>query len=267
VDWTRANNATGGGGGVTYVEAAFVAAHAADPGAKLFFNEYAVHGETTKFEYMFAMLADFVGRGVPCHGVGLQTHVQNAVAHKAWNETGFRNVLRRLTVGLGLEVHVTELNVPTDDPMYDACAAADAPCREGKLAALYVDVLRVCMEFAGCKSFETWGFTDAHSSYGARLKPPGAFLYDAAYAPKPVRAALAKQLASTPTPFPTPPPSPPTPAPPTPPPTPQVCAAAYGRCAGGPTWSGPTCCDGSCTCVVGNPTYSQCKPPAGSHAC
>ena len=267
VDWTRANDATGAG--VTYVEAAFAAAHAADPEAKLFFNEYAVHAETTKFEYMYMMLHDLVRRGVPVHGVGLQTHVQNKVPNKAWNETGFRNVLRRLTVDLELEVHVSELNVPVDDPMYAACAggAAGDECKAAKLAGLYADVLRVCMEFQRCRSFEMWGFTDAHSSYGAGLRAPGAFLYDSAYEPKQVRAALAAQLASTPTPRPTPPPTPPTPAPPTPPPTPQVCAAAYQKCGGGPSYTGPTCCDAGCTCEVGNPNYSQCKPAAGSHSC
>eukprot|EP00937_MAST-01D_sp_MAST-1D-sp2_P004099 g4099.t1 len=252
VDWTRA----GDGANATYVEKAFRYAHAADPAARLFFNEYAVHGETTKFDYMHMMLADLVARGVPVHGVGLQTHVQNAVPNKAWNETGFRNVLRRLTA-LGLEVHVSELNVPVNDPMYQGLDTA------GKLAAqaqLYADVLRVCLEFPLCKSFELWGFTDAHNSYGAALPPPGAFLYDGAYAPKPARASLVAQLGA-PTPPPTPPPAPtPAPAPqPTPTPAPGQCSAAFKQCSG-QSWAGPTCCQPGCTCVAKNAYYGQCKP-------
>ena len=60
VDWTRA-----GSDNVTYVEKALRYAHTADPGAKLFFNEYPVHGETPKFEYMYMMCADLVARGRP----------------------------------------------------------------------------------------------------------------------------------------------------------------------------------------------------------
>ena len=40
---------------------------------------------------------------------------------------------------------------------------------------------------------------------------------------------------------PTPPPSPPSP------PSPSSCAAAYKKCGGGPHYSGPKCCQGSCT--------------------
>ena len=113
---------------------------------------------------------------------------QNAVPHKIYNETGFRNVLSRLAK-LGLEIHITELNVPTDDPMYKGL---DDTAKQQALGALYSSILSVCLEFSLCKSFELWGFTDAHNSYakyGKGLPSPGAFYYGNNYEQKPVRTA------------------------------------------------------------------------------
>eukprot|EP01062_Namystynia_karyoxenos_P079328 TRINITY_DN8342_c0_g1_i6.p1 TRINITY_DN8342_c0_g1~~TRINITY_DN8342_c0_g1_i6.p1 ORF type:complete len:5431 (+),score=1423.56 TRINITY_DN8342_c0_g1_i6:910-16293(+) len=41
---------------------------------------------------------------------------------------------------------------------------------------------------------------------------------------------------------------------------PKQCAAVYSQC-GGKTWSGPTCCEGVCSCQ-GSDWFKQCMPPA-----
>lgn len=59
-------------------------------------------------------------------------------------------------------------------------------------------------------------------------------------------------------------PSPPTPPPgPTPPPKPSNCADIWKQC-GGPGWTGPTCCNGFCTCNTVNQWYSMCDPGSGN---
>lgn len=67
-------------------------------------------------------------------------------------------------VALGMEVHITELDV--------RCAL---PCGDDRLAIqakIYGDLLQACLDNSkptnpngkgGCKSFETWGFTDLHT--------------------------------------------------------------------------------------------------------
>jgi len=48
-------------------------------------------------------------------------------------------------------------------------------------------------------------------------------------------------------------------------PTPGSCTTATKQC-GGKTWTGPTCCDGQCTCL-GGAYYKSCKPPSGKREC
>ena len=57
-------------------------------------------------------------------------------------------------------------------------------------------MLQACLDNPGvCTSFETWGFTDRHSSLGPKgIAPPGAFFYDGAYVAKPARQAVAEAL-------------------------------------------------------------------------
>jgi endo-1,4-beta-xylanase len=124
-----------------------------DPTAKLFYNEYSIHNLTPKFDYVLMMLRDLVAAKVPVHGIGIQMHVDNTSPAKVWNATAFRIVLDKFAA-LGLEIHITELNVPYDDPMYHGLTPA------GKLAAqarLYSDILSLCLATPTCKSFETWG--------------------------------------------------------------------------------------------------------------
>lgn len=124
-----------------------------DPGAKLFYNEYAIHNLTPKLDYVLMMLKDLVSSGVPVHGIGIQMHVDNASPAKVWNATAFRIVLDRFAA-LNLEIHITELNVPPTDPMYSGLSVKDKLAAQGKL---YSDILAMCLATPLCKSFETWG--------------------------------------------------------------------------------------------------------------
>lgn len=54
---------------------------------------------------------------------------------------------------LGLEVHITEMDV--------RCVP---PCDLNLQASIYGGMMSACLNNSGvCKSFETWGFTDAHT--------------------------------------------------------------------------------------------------------
>ncbi len=57
--------------------------------------------------------------------------------------------------GLGLEVHITEMDVRCSN-----CT----PDRLAKQASIYGLVMEACLNNTGvCKSFETWGVTDRHT--------------------------------------------------------------------------------------------------------
>lgn len=192
VDWTRAGDTSKN---MTYIERAFRVAHATDPSAKLFYNEFDIHSENDKMHMVESMIKDLKAKGTPIHGIGMQTHIQNENELKAFNATGFKNVLQRWAA-LGLEIHITELNIRYNDPLFVNKTDEE---KQVALADLYGDILKYCLEEPFCKSFETWGLTDRHNSlngHGGVMASPGAFLYDSFYKPKLVRSRLAEILSA-----------------------------------------------------------------------
>ena len=169
--------------GPTYVEQAFRWAHETDPEARLFYNDYGGEGLGPKSDKIYSFLSGLLEKGVPVHGVGLQMHVDLGAAN--WVEDLGTNI-RRLA-GLGLEVHVTELDVRLPVP-------ATAEHLE-KQASLYAEILKTCLESGGCGAFILWGFTDARSWVPHFFKGFGeALLFDAGYQPKPAYEALRRVL-------------------------------------------------------------------------
>ena len=61
--------------GNDWIEAAFRAARAADPGAKLCYNDYNTDGINAKSTGIYNMVRDFKSRGVPIDCVGFQSHL------------------------------------------------------------------------------------------------------------------------------------------------------------------------------------------------
>ena len=85
---------------------------------------------------------------------------------------------------LGLEVHITEMDVSCKD-----CT----PARLQLQAAVYGHMLEACLNNSGvCTNFETWGVTDKHSWLGSAVSP---LLFDEAYAKKPAYYELLAVLA------------------------------------------------------------------------
>ena len=92
--------------GDDWIAQALRAARAADPSARLFYNETAADFPNAKFGAVEAMAQDFRARGVPLDGVGLQYHVHTGSAPLQFLS---EDAMRRLGA-LGLAVHVSELD-------------------------------------------------------------------------------------------------------------------------------------------------------------
>src|SRR5260221_11463433 len=99
---------------------AFRFAHEADPNALLFYNDYGAEGLNGKSDAIYKMAQDFVKRGVPINGVGLQTHIAvgDTGPGGSVNPKALGDNMKRLT-DLGLQVQITEMDVkfmgkPTD---------------------------------------------------------------------------------------------------------------------------------------------------------
>src|SRR5450759_1896603 len=60
--------------GQGYIADALRTAHAADPNAKLYLNDYNIEGENAKSNAMYNLVSSLKAQGVPIDGVGLESH-------------------------------------------------------------------------------------------------------------------------------------------------------------------------------------------------
>ena len=95
--------------GEDFIDQAFRIAHAANPKAQLFYNDY---NESTpeKVEKIYTTVKGMLERGVPVHGIGLQCH---------WNLnnpslTDIEQAIEKYA-SLGVRLHITEMDVSVFD--------------------------------------------------------------------------------------------------------------------------------------------------------
>jgi endo-1,4-beta-xylanase len=167
--------------GPSYIAQAFRFARAADPTARLFYNDIAAETDDAKYRAIRAMAEDFIARGVPIDAIGLQNHT---------NLFGYPTEAQlEHTIGsyaeLGLHVEITEMDVGVSG--YPGSPAAAFALQ----ADAYRQAARACWTFVACTRLTTWGFTDAVSWIGPAQ---AALPLDAGYAPKPAYAALLHAL-------------------------------------------------------------------------
>ncbi len=175
------------GKGTAYIEQAFRWAHAADPKARLFYNDYDAEAINPKSDAIYAMAKDFRARGVPLDGIGFQAHL-NLKFNDPKKLESFASNLKRFS-DLGLEIHITELDVALD--------SAD-PSNLAAQGELYRKVTEICLRNPNCRVLQAWGFTDKYSwipGY-SKGKQGWALPYDATYQKKPAYDGMLKALQS-----------------------------------------------------------------------
>ncbi|MDG4798092.1 endo-1,4-beta-xylanase [Micromonospora sp. WMMD1082] len=181
--------------GNDWIEAAFRAARAADPGAKLCYNDYNTDDWShAKTQAVYDLVRDFRSRGVPIDCVGLQSHFNPNSPYPS----NYRTTLSSFAA-LGVDVQITELDI-------EGSGTAQAET--------YRRVVTDCLAVSRCTGITVWGIRDSDSwrSGGTPL------LFDASGNKKPAYNATLEALNGGTTPPPTTPP-PTTPPPTTPPPT------------------------------------------------
>ncbi|MFJ3086262.1 endo-1,4-beta-xylanase [Streptomyces sp. NPDC086838] len=127
--------------GNDWIEAAFRAARAADPAAKLCYNDYNVENWTwAKTQAMYNMVKDFKQRGVPIDCVGFQSHFNSGSPYNS----NFRTTLQNFAA-LGVDVAITELDI------------------QGASASTYASVTNDCLAVSRCLGITVWGVRDSDS--------------------------------------------------------------------------------------------------------
>ncbi|TDU80533.1 endo-1,4-beta-xylanase [Streptomyces sp. KS 21] len=167
--------------GNDWIEVAFRTARAADPAAKLCYNDYNVENWTwAKTQAMYAMVRDFKQRGVPIDCVGFQSHFNNDSPYNS----NFRTTLQSFAA-LGVDVAVTELDI------------------QGASATTYANVTNDCLAVPRCLGITVWGVRDT-DSWRSEQSP---LLFDGNGSKKPAYTSVLGALnagSSTPTPTPSP---------------------------------------------------------------
>jgi len=103
----------GAGADTKYIEQVLRWARAADPSAKLFYNDYDAEEINKKSDAIYAMAVDFKKRSVPLDGIGFQAHVSLKFDDPAKLASFAKNLER--FAKLGLELHITELDIRLTD--------------------------------------------------------------------------------------------------------------------------------------------------------
>jgi len=167
--------------GDSYIAEAFKAARAADPDAKLYYNDYNIEGIGPKSDAVYEMVKSFKAQGVPIDGVGMQAHL---IAGQV--PASLRQNIQRFA-DLGVDVALTELDIRMTLPR---TAAKDA-----QQATDYSAVVKACLAVSRCVGITLWDYTDKYSWVPSVFPGQGAALpWDENFAKKPAYHAIAAAL-------------------------------------------------------------------------
>jgi endo-1,4-beta-xylanase len=168
--------------GPSYIADAFRWAHAADPHALLFYNDYNIEGLNAKSDAVYAMVKKLQAQGVPINGVGVQGHLDTTYDFP----NGMQQNLQRFA-DRRLFLAVTEADVRIPLPV--------EPAEQLAQNADYVQMLNACLLVRNCISYTVWGFGDAFSWVPSVFSGEGAAdIYDDNLDPKPSYFALQQDL-------------------------------------------------------------------------
>jgi endo-1,4-beta-xylanase len=244
--------------GPGYVREALEMAHAADPDARLFVNDFLTLGPGPKQELFFALIAELVAAGAPIHGVGFQGHITPPFGPNFRPTRAAMDATIARFAALGLEVEITEVDVTLRDRH---------PCRLAAQRQVYHDLLAACLAAPACRGVTTWGISDAFTWIEGLFGVDGAPLpFDEHFAPKPAYVGMRDamlaacgpdcDLGCTIDPIPVP--------------APTGCCATAADCGGDACLVGAVCDASVCiegapvTCDDGDPcTTDRCDPVAG----
>lgn len=131
--------------GNDWIEVAFRTARAADPAAKLCYNDYNIDNWSwAKTQGVYNMVRDFKQRGVPIDCVGLQSHFNSNSPYNS----NYRTTIQSFAA-LGVDVQITELDI------------------QGGSATTYANVVNDCLAVPRCNGITVWGVRDTDSWLGA----------------------------------------------------------------------------------------------------
>jgi endo-1,4-beta-xylanase len=177
------------GNSAVYIEHAFTAARAADPGAKLYYNDYNTEWATSKQNFMLAMVDDFKNRNIPIDGIGFQMHVRLDFPSINTIKAAFQAVVNK-----GLLVRISELDVAVNAS--NALTALD-PTTSALQKQRYHDIVKAYLDtvpLAQRGGITIWGLLDGQSWIISNGHPDWPLLFNNDFSTKPAFDGVAEAL-------------------------------------------------------------------------
>lgn len=168
--------------GPGYIADALRWAHQADPGAKLYLNDYNIEAVGPKSDAYYTLARELKAAHVPLDGIGFQAHLALQYGYPGTLEENLRRFSR-----LRLDTALTEVDVRMQLPATDEQLAEQA--------TWYADLTTACLAVRRCVGITIWDWTDKYSWIPAVFPGEGAALpWDDQLAPKPAYFALRAAL-------------------------------------------------------------------------
>jgi len=188
--------------GPDYIELAYRTARAADPNARLTYNDYGVETDSAedseRRKVILALLRSMQQKKIPLDAVGIQGHIKAASQNRIGSD--LREYIAAIQA-MGLEVYLTELDVNEDD-----VASDDVSIRDAAVAETYRTFLGVALANPAVKLVLTWGVSDRRTWLNDgpthHLKQPNrpqrSLPFDPQYRPAPAFFAICGSLDEAP---------------------------------------------------------------------
>lgn len=170
--------------GDDFLDLAFEAAALEAPDAKLFYNDYD-ETDPQKSEKIVKLIKGMKERGVPISGIGLQSHFNGS----NMNLENIRRAYEKYA-SLGLDIHITELDVSVFDHITDKRTDVSEPTAEmiKTTADFYEEFFKILRNYKEVvKSVTFWGIADDYTwldNFPVRGRKNWPLLFDVNHKPK-----------------------------------------------------------------------------------
>jgi endo-1,4-beta-xylanase len=178
--------------GDDFIDLAFERAHAADPNAKLIYNDYNIEQMgNAHADRVFELVSDMVTRGIPIHQVGFQSHyyvTPDGGTSGVPNMDKIRDNMARYAE-IGIEVQITECDFRIGKPLSDE--------KQEMQAKFFADLLQICIDAPNCSRYTVWGVSDFDSWVPSTFPDYDfAHIFDSDFVAKPAYHALTQVFAA-----------------------------------------------------------------------
>jgi endo-1,4-beta-xylanase len=195
---TNSGVAAAGTGGVFYwtdylgrntALKAFNYAHAADPNALLFINDYNLESNSVKLDSLIALVKEIQTKGGHIDGIGTQMHISLNTT------TSSIDAMFVKLAATGLKIRVSELDIALNTAKSSSFTATSAMyTQQATLYHYVVASYKANVPKAQQYGITVWGVADTDSWINTATNPDFPLLFDANYAKKPAFTSVIQAL-------------------------------------------------------------------------